>query len=252
MTRLISFALSMGCLCALCWMATEAQPLQVAASPPARQGHPLSLFGQPAGKIFGSVLDPNEARIPKARVIVENDQSKYKTLTNDSGEYEIDVPPGIYRITTEVVGYYPSRRAQVGVDSNSKIMINIAPALEILSIGLTVTAEGASELVTKAPPPKYESYLLPQSSGAPQDLLIQYREKSEDESFIQYKRAQVSHGTLTVYADEVRFNRSKSTVEASGGYLVVEDGRRRIQARKIQIDFNLENPIVTLEEEKKK
>lgn len=208
-------------------------------------------IGKGSGKIFGSVLDPNGASIPNALVMVEDDQTSYKARADDVGEYEIRVPPGIYRITAEIYPYYQFRRAAVSVDSNSAVMINIAPSLEILGIALEVTSEGVREPVMKAPSPKYDAYKLPRLLYIPYDLLIQYQEKSGTDSSIKYRRAQVTHNCLTIDADEVRFDAKNYTLDAEGGKLVIEDCKRRIHAKRVLVDFKLKNPVVLLEEDKR-
>ena len=61
----------------------------------------------PAGKLMGLILDAGEARVPAAKIIVENECFRREVTSAAEGSYEVDLPEGKYKIRVESVGFYP-------------------------------------------------------------------------------------------------------------------------------------------------
>ena len=188
------------------------------------------------GRIHGTVIDPNGAVIPHAGVIVESRQIKRELVTNKEGAYEVELPSGIYQISTNIPAYYPFRRATFCVQPGVVTTINMAPVLRVLAIGLEVTSSGSREPITTAPPPKYESFSPPQSSGPRLDLLVRFSKRRKRGSNIEYAGAVASYNALTIYADKMRLEPKTSNLKAEGN-VVVEDGKQRLQTNRAELEF---------------
>jgi hypothetical protein len=197
------------------------------------------------GKIKGTVTDPKGAVIPNAIVIIESRQTTQKVVANEEGAYEIELPAGLYRISSVVPAYYPFRRASFCVQPLILMTINIAPVLRILTIGLEVTSSGSRQPITTSPSPKYESFSPPHSSGAPLDLLVRFRKRRQHRDNIEYSEAMASYNALTFYADKMRLDRKTLQLEADGN-VVVEDGKQRWRVKRAELEFKAGEPIFKL------
>jgi hypothetical protein len=49
----------------------------------------------------GTILDAKESRVPNAIIILKGRKSYRKLKSNEAGEFEIELPPGIYQITVD-------------------------------------------------------------------------------------------------------------------------------------------------------
>ena len=60
-----------------------------------------------SGNITGQVLDPSGLGIPGARIVATNLATNVanETTSTESGNYNVVVYPGVYRVTGEVVGF---------------------------------------------------------------------------------------------------------------------------------------------------
>ncbi|MBA3785313.1 MAG: carboxypeptidase regulatory-like domain-containing protein [Acidobacteria bacterium] len=87
-----------------------------------------SSFAQKSiGKVKGVIADQTDARVARARVLIENKKLKKKFITNDAGEYEIELPIGIYKISAEVDGCYPSKKKRFRLKLNQTVQFNFTP-----------------------------------------------------------------------------------------------------------------------------
>jgi hypothetical protein len=77
------------------------------------------------GKLTGWILDRGDARVPKAKFVVEREGFHREMISEDDGRYEIELPVGSYAITVTQVGFYPSRNADVQIRSNSLATFNV-------------------------------------------------------------------------------------------------------------------------------
>ena len=68
------------------------------------------------GTIAGSVQDSQKDPLQSARVILINAETKetYQAISNQAGEYRVQVPPGYYIVTAELRGFRSAKRPSVG------------------------------------------------------------------------------------------------------------------------------------------
>ena len=128
------------------------------------------------GKVEGSVFDiTGEAIIPNYKVTVEGNNIKQISVTGENGQFEFDLPAGIYHISTEANWYYPLKRASFQIKPNTTSIINIYPSNHITSIALTVTDSGVRDIYSYAKQPKYE--IISVSKISPLALVVQFDKK---------------------------------------------------------------------------
>lgn len=77
-------------------LAVQLMPLTNRAAPLSRP--------QP-GKIKGQVVDINKARVFKALVIVDGVETHRRLVTDENGEFEISLRPGMYQISVDANGF---------------------------------------------------------------------------------------------------------------------------------------------------
>src|SRR5688500_2999112 len=65
------------------------------------------------GKLVGMVVDPNGARIATARIFITRRRLSRDVLVNEEGFFQIDLPPGRYRLTITANGFRTARRTVV-------------------------------------------------------------------------------------------------------------------------------------------
>ncbi len=89
-------------------------------------------------QIVGVVLDPNGARIPNARVRIENARSTHEMYTSDEGAFETELPAGTYRITVEAQGFRTvevvSFRARADRRESLKVRMKVKPPESTLKV----------------------------------------------------------------------------------------------------------------------
>ncbi|MGA3264682.1 MAG: carboxypeptidase-like regulatory domain-containing protein, partial [Terracidiphilus sp.] len=89
---------------------------------------PLFASG-PTGTITGTVTDRSGAVIPRARVVVINEETnaKREAETNEAGDYTVALlPPGRYRVAVESAGFHRSVFQGVGLDVDQTVRVDFA------------------------------------------------------------------------------------------------------------------------------
>jgi len=83
----------------------------------------LVFLGQSSGrgKLYGVVLDASEKPnpIPKVEIVFENRERREEILSDESGNYEVQLPPGTYIVSAKKQGYRPPEPQTVRVKSNA-------------------------------------------------------------------------------------------------------------------------------------
>src|SRR5216684_3233181 len=120
-----------------------------------------SLFAQSdLGTISGFVKDPSGATIANAKVTVRNNSGVERVATsNDSGYYAItNVPPGLYTIVAEALGFRRYESKDNKVDPSANLAVDVAltvgstsETVEVSASAVELQTESASvqELVTR-------------------------------------------------------------------------------------------------------
>jgi hypothetical protein len=77
------------------------------------------------GRMSGLILDRGDARVSKAKIVVEREGFHREIFSEEDGRYEIELLVGTYTITVTQVGFQPSRNADVQIRSNSLATFNV-------------------------------------------------------------------------------------------------------------------------------
>src|SRR5437868_1898233 len=97
------------------------------------------------GSIIGTVIDPNQAVVPNAKVTVTGTETglQRQTTSNESGQYRVGaLDPALYEVKVEAPGFAATTMKDVVVAVGSSVTVNLA-----VSLSATVqSVEVASEL----------------------------------------------------------------------------------------------------------
>ena len=90
----------------------------------------------------GRISDDGGGAFESLHIIVENSSGRFEATTNDNGEYDLLLPPGIYKVSTSKVrGFKPYRRDKLeikpGKDKKLNIKLKVEPK-DVISV-LNVT-----------------------------------------------------------------------------------------------------------------
>jgi hypothetical protein len=104
-----------------------------------------SLFAQETrGSIVGRVLDPQDAPVPNATVVVTNTDTNVGTTlaTNETGYYEADLLiAGAYRVVAQSAGFKQSIRSGIVLSVGAKAEIDMRLEIGDAAENVTVTAD---------------------------------------------------------------------------------------------------------------
>src|SRR3954467_2904598 len=101
-----------------------------------------SSFAQVGGSISGTVKDPSGAVVPGVSVGAMNTVlgTEFNTVTDGQGLYTFPkLPVGKYNVTMTLEGFKPQKRANIQVDADSAIQINVTFELGEQSETVTVS-----------------------------------------------------------------------------------------------------------------
>lgn len=211
------------------------------------------------GYLAGVVLDTNNSAVAGATVTVEGERAKHTITTGQDGSFNVQLPPGTYRIRAESRGFCLCRRAAFRLRPSTTTTINLR--LIVCPLVHSLILEGGQykgETARYQPPFKEDEFSVG-SSGGPLNLLIQYGERILLGDDIQYKGFRLSDGkcfeaivtydVFTIYADRVRFNARSLRIEAEGN-VIFERGAERAKAQRADVDLKGPEPQVKLGIEK--
>jgi hypothetical protein len=200
------------------------------------------------GKLKGSVFDSQGAVVvtPRPTIIIKSAGTGAinRITPNEDGKYEIDLPVGIYQISTDVPGFYPFRRALFQIQPAETVMINLVPSARYFVRGTTVSPTQAID--KPAPRPRYDTFSVPQSSSQLLNLVIQFQKKRIFDRTSEYQNAILSYNELTICADKLALERKTLRVKASGNQVLVEDGSQRSQPNYAEVNFKGGKPVLNL------
>ena len=105
----------------------------------------LSAWASPGGSISGRVVDPSEAVIAGASVVICNVETgvRQTTTTNSDGFYSLPpLPPGKYQIEVRQSGFRPIVRSGIILETGRALEIDLKLELGQQSTAVTVTESG--------------------------------------------------------------------------------------------------------------
>lgn len=231
---------------------------------------PVSRAIEQTGHLKGTVVDfISGAWIARATIVFEGSRITRSVITGEGGSYEVELPIDVYRISVKRLGFCLARRAvfRVQPSSETRIDFTLVPCA-MASVGITKNGQYKGEMCSDVRPFDYDSFQVSSSPDVSLELLLRFGERREDENGIEYEGAAVKHlvfgersrevlekhkylgvmvsyDSLTIYADKVRLTKKTFEIEAHGN-VVVEDGKKRTEARSVKIKFEASKPILEL------
>jgi Carboxypeptidase regulatory-like domain len=188
---------------------------------------------QPKGWLRRSVKGPYESPIPGAAIKVRGSGTVYTAMADKRGDYEMELPPGIYAISLQAQGYFRFRRAPFRVRPGETTVINIRPTVHIRNVG-----HGGA---TRA---EYESFLPIGLQGERLSLLIEFQARlQKDQNTVEYQGARLSYDGLMIAADKILFDKPQFRFTASKQVLV-DDGNELKYVRQVVLHFEDGEPML--------
>src|SRR4029453_6224281 len=131
------------------------------------------------GTVGGLVEDASKALIPGVGITLTNVQTNVvqKTLTNETGAYAfLSVPPGLYNVTAELLGFKTSVRNGVQVGTAAQVRVNFTLEIGERADRVEVAASSERALLETSPTvgdilPEYRIRQLPMATNNILDLL---------------------------------------------------------------------------------
>jgi len=214
-------------------------------------GWPLGAIHQKAARVAGTVFDPIGAVVVDAKVAVRGSSFERETATNGEGQYEIELPPGIYLIEVRSPGFCRARRASFR--ARPQIKVNFDFTLLICPSH----SEG---------PMSYEPIALKSELSEPTELMIQFGKRTDRLDTIEFEGAltqityydsdtkitdrrqiylnvTVTYDGWTISASRLTLNKRTLRLELSGDVAIL-DGVRETKVKSAEVDFALPTPVV--------
>ena len=128
-----------------------------------------SVFAQMNATLGGTVSDSTGAFIPGAEVTATGDARGVATrrTTNESGDYEFTLQPGLYTVTAEVPGFQTGIYTQVELRAGQQVLRNFT--LELGAVATTVTVT----VGTRAQPRSVTESMAPIDVISTEEILSQ-------------------------------------------------------------------------------
>lgn len=180
---------------------------------------------EPKGVIRGRLMDASRG-VQNIKVLVEGATAMREVVTDTGGDYEIELPPGVYTITANLPEYYPYRRAPFRVRPGVLTIVN----LNLILIGIDRIHGGGKDL-------HYEKLLLPLTSDERLSVLIAYYDRKENERFVEYEGIRLYYDALAVHAVNFQLDKRDFTFKATGNVHVDDGQQSDVYVRRADIGF---------------
>lgn len=183
------------------------------------------------GSVKGVIYAPDRDAVDFAEEFTITGEGIKKRFRNfqDDIEYNFNLPAGYYSVTASLPNYYYAfKRAIFRVEAGKTAVVNLYPALRVVSLSLTLD-EGCVGVYN--PEPKYDTL---QIAGFDSDIVVEYSEQKDFKSFVVYKNAKLTFDNKTLLADSLWFNKKSKEIKLDGNILI-DDGGRRIKTNQARV-----------------
>jgi len=203
------------------------------------------------GNFFGRAV------MPGCDVLFHSKDVEKKVVTDREGNYESDLPPGIYNVTAKCPmtsgnwEYHPSSRAEFEMKPNSSSMVNLMVLIKRIRKS---PAGGVSQpeyrkgdlksqfLEIKIGPEQSRKILMRYSSRVSSKSLVEFHGKRD---YRQDALVSATSDVLAIYADTISVEKPKLHMRAIG-HVIVEDGKQRREGIEATVEFDAADPVSTL------
>src|ERR1043165_5965013 len=80
-------------------------------------------------RLKGTVIDNAGGAIPKVQITIENAANSFKVMSDESGKFQIDLPPGKYEMRSDKLPGFAATRREISVATNKVAEVTIVPAV---------------------------------------------------------------------------------------------------------------------------
>lgn len=189
--------------------------------------------------VQGTIRDEAGTVIPNVRVRFQSGP-QWKTLTtNGAGEFEADMPPGLYTMDVMVHGLEPYHRPLFSITPKANLTFDLAlPLASTCDMRIVGSGSLAAEKAAMEKMPLCEDFLaMPQKKGVPFSLFVQYGSRSFQPYIYDYEATSdldpvfVAYNLFSLEADEVTYDVPSQILDAHGRVVVVDesDGDYKVQ-----------------------
>lgn len=219
---------------------------------------------QPDGKLRGVLTDVSGRPVAGATILIKGTRIARNLTTNTDGTYQIELPADLYHLSVSGwKDFSPALRAAFRLSPTTTSVLNLI-LIERGTVAIPYPGAKPDEFFDDGPSVSIKYELLPLAqplNSMPPEIGVQFGEKHLKGSVIEYKAelmyrghslygdphpgVVVSYNLTTIYANRARFNRKSSRLEAEGNVIVENDGKRT-HARRAEVDFTVEKPVVRL------
>jgi subtilase family serine protease len=199
------------------------------------------------GLLKGRLVDINKAILPGETIVISNKTNSWEVKTDLLGEYQINLPIGIYQITVKSPGFFPFQRASFQINENSSAVIDIQliPTNEIIC-ELVVDSEDKEIKAANSLNLNYDEFITDCFIGNSNlNLIINFSNKQENKQLIEYTRVVLSYNLFTVYADKMIFDKKSLLLKASEN-VVVREGEHNENLDVLEVKFGSCEPKIIL------
>ena len=207
------------------------------------------------GRLWGQVIDLRGDPVGSVHMIFSGESSSHRAVTDENGKYDVELPAGEYRVSAVIAGFSEFYRAKISLPAATTKMLNIVPAFGGVTCILDVTGRERDPDREGIGPPQYEKLSLPQLSGTAEELVVRFQLKKRQGRSIEYRggpinpAVMVSQGFLAIYAEKVRIDNEKGTIEAAGK-VIVEDGEHRMRVKYAKLEVRDRKVVLTTDRSK--
>jgi hypothetical protein len=95
------------------------------------------------GKLAAMIVDPNDARISGAKILIVGKHETREVASDDEGFFQVDLKQGRYSVTVTANGFRTARR-NIFVKSNTVLALNVKLAVAVMADGPILGAHNKS------------------------------------------------------------------------------------------------------------
>ena len=181
-------------------------------------------------EVRGKVTDRNDYVEPGAIVIFKNLRTTHQSVTDEHGDYSLDLPQDTYEIVVSRASELRYKRAKIQVSCPSDISINIYLLPECVSYGCKRAGFG------------FSNYSKTWIKKPGLNLLIAYNTRKTSRLRNVYDDAMLTFNNYTLSASRIVQNLKSKTILAEKGW--IEDGKNRRKFDRLSMRFTKNGPII--------
>ena len=196
--------------------------------------------------------------VPNCEIVFKSASVPKRVVSGADGRYEVDLPSGVYNVTTNCAmtpnawEYYAAVRSDFEVKPSSSFLMNLMTPVKRTK--QTKTRDGQDQLEYRSEDLKSEFLEVKTGSSSSRKILVRFLRRASSKELAEYQGrrdyrqdapASVSYGALSIYADSITIEKPALHIRAVG-HVLVEDGKQRRQGNEATVEIDAPDPIASL------